>query len=179
MSPQLRVTPITAAQPALPGPSGATGAAGPSDGTGSGEAASGEAISGGGEGGGEHGACDALPAAGGENARRDGGGGDGGCQVDTLLEVHQLVFDRWQPVWTDFRHSARSVVLHIPVNATWRTANYRLQVGGLAATFSVPTHAWIHLRRLVIAFVSSILFSGQGEDGAARLARHHIGEQYI
>ena len=48
---------------------------------------------------------------------------------DTLLEVHQLVFDRWQPVWTDYKHSQRSVVLHIPVNSTWRAAKYRLQVG--------------------------------------------------
>lgn len=67
----------------------------------------------------------AVAAAGGRTCA-NAGPADGA--LDTLLEVHQLVFDRWQPVWTDYKQSRRSVVLHIPVNSSWRTANYRLQV---------------------------------------------------
>jgi hypothetical protein len=75
----------------------------------------------------------ALAAAGG---RPDGDAEPADHGNDTLLEVHQLVFNRWQPVWTDFKHSQRSVVLHIPVNSTWRASNYRLQV--VLSTSSVP-----------------------------------------
>lgn len=45
------------------------------------------------------------------------------------LLVHDLTFDKWQPVWTDFRNiTARPSVLHIPVNASWRSSEYRVEV---------------------------------------------------
>ena len=73
-------------------------------------------------------AADDMSAASAAGGRQDSDVGSATRDSDTLLEVHQLVFDRWQPVWTDYKHSQRSVVLHIPVNSTWRAANYRLQV---------------------------------------------------
>jgi hypothetical protein len=73
-------------------------------------------------------ATDDMSAASAAGGRQQSDAALAACDSDTLLEVHQLVFDRWQPVWTDYKHSQRSVVLHIPVNSTWRAANYRLQV---------------------------------------------------
>ena len=52
-----------------------------------------------------------------------------GSSNSIVLEFQQLVFDRWQPVWTDFRTpSASGCSLHIPVNAAWRASEYRLEV---------------------------------------------------
>jgi len=124
VSPQLRVTSLST-QPALPAPAAATASdpdTRPADsGAGAGEAAGGQPEGGSSSSDGTETAAAAGAAAGGDDC-------SSGYHIDTLLEVHQLVFDRWQPVWTDFRSSSRTVVLHIPVNGTWRTANYRLQV---------------------------------------------------
>lgn len=123
MSPQLRVTSLST-QPALPAPAAATASAPdsrPADsGAGAREAAEGQP-----EGGSSSNGAETAAAAGAATGGDDRGSG---YHIDTLLEVHQLVFDRWQPVWTDFKSSSRTVVLHIPVNGTWRAANYRLQV---------------------------------------------------
>ncbi len=121
MSPELRVTPIPEAVPPAPDPADGNAASrysGEADGEASGSKACKGASCEGGR---------SSKAVAGE-AQRDSAG-TAACHVDTLLEVHQLVFDRWQPVWTDFKHSSRTVVLNIPVNASWRAADYRLQVG--------------------------------------------------
>lgn len=60
--------------------------------------------------------------------RSSDGDGSRDGEGDSLLEIHQLVFDRWQPVYAGTRGGTKTAVLHIPVNDTWQRADYRLQV---------------------------------------------------
>lgn len=167
VSPQLQVTPIAAAQPVPPQRAAADTAAHACGGAVDEEAAGsreGQAP------GAEAAACAAA------SATADGGGGDGGahCPEDTLLEVHQLVFDRWQPVWTDFKRSRRSVVLHIPVNSAWRTATYRLQVC-LAPKFAAAMLLFITVHRLLLGLHSRSSVQGRGNQSVASSDLQGVG----
>jgi hypothetical protein len=127
VTPQLQVTHIAAAQPLASELDASGPDCGPSTKTADAQSASVRAT-------------DDMSAASAAGGRQQSDAVSAARENDTLLEVHQLVFDRWQPVWTDYKHSQRSVVLHIPVNSTWRTASYRLQVSTPPPKESCSTH---------------------------------------